>query len=134
MRLVTRQRLGEVGLRRWDIPAFIGGLRLPFILFNFGWPGAKLTLHEKGVVLGWSSPIFRPFVPLRVFPFDDTDIQAVGRLRFSSGVRFYSRSLDTYAIFWTLARPQVLAVLNSASDNGNVTPVKLNVLLPVPSH
>lgn len=127
-----KSRGPEIGVRRPDLPAFVGGLRLPFLFANFGWPGAKITFHTEGVQLGPSAWIFRPFVPTRKFRFDDCDIQAVGTLWFLTGIRFRSTSIDRWAIFWSFSRERILTVLADMSNRVNTVPEKLNYLRPGP--
>jgi hypothetical protein len=123
-----------VGPQRLDLPTFVGGLRLPFFFANFGWPGAMLTIHSDGVVVGPSYLIFVPFVPKRLFRFGDSDIQAIGTMALSRGIRFSSRSSGRWAIFWCApqARPQILDILGQLSMNLDPVLERLNFLSPGP--
>ena len=130
--LWTRRHLKEVGPQRLDLPNFIGALRLPFILANFGWPSTMLTLHTEGVVIGPSSFIFRPFVPFRAFQFDDCDIQAIGTFILNRGVRFYERSSGRWVIFALIPRDRLLEILSDLSDDVKPIPERFNLLWPAP--
>lgn len=75
------------------MPSFIGGLRLRFIFANWGWPGVRLTLFTEGVRIGPAWMIFRPFVPVGDFRYDDlSEVQAIGISKMFPGIRFGSRS------------------------------------------
>ena len=123
-----------VGPQRMDLPTFVGGLRLPFFFANFGWPGSRLIIHSDGVVLGPSYLIFVPFVPKRLFRFSDCDIQAVGTMILTQGIRFCSVSSGRWAVFWCppKARPQILDILGRLSVNLNPVPERLNIFHPGP--
>jgi hypothetical protein len=113
-------------------PSFIGGLRLPNVFLNFGWPGARLTLRSDGVVIGPSWAVFRPFVPSHRFRYDDlAEVQAVGQSKITCGIRFVSRSTGKYAIFWTFSRPKVLGRLREHVQV-NESPVRLDYFHPGP--
>jgi hypothetical protein len=102
------------------------------LIANFGWPGAKLTLFSEGMTIGPSGGLFRLFVPIRRFRYDDlAEVQAIGHSKLMSGVRFVSRSTGRYAIFWTFSRPEVMTRLGDHVQV-NESPIALNYLRPGP--
>jgi hypothetical protein len=115
------------------LASFIGGLRLRPVFANWGWPGAKLTICDEGVRIGPSFIIFRFFVPVRAFRYDDLlEAQAVGTLIFGQGIRFTSRTTDRWAIFWSGSRQDILALLGSLTEVVNAQPIRLNYWNPSP--
>jgi hypothetical protein len=117
-------------------PTYLGGLRLRNVFLNFGWPGARLVLLDEGVWMGPSTGLFRPFVPVRRFRFDEPcEIQAIGSSWITSGIRFHSLATDRWAIFWAwpARRAEILKQLALLTDRINPEPERLtNYLNPGP--
>ena len=115
------------------VQTYIGGLRLKFVFLNFGWPAARLTLCEEGLHIGPSMFVFRPFVPVRAFRYDDLlEVQAIGNFVLTRGIRFTSRSTGRWAIFWTLSRAEILSHVSELTQHVNEVPVRLNYWNPGP--
>jgi hypothetical protein len=82
-----------VGAPLDGVPTFLGGLRLPFILANFGWPGARLTLCDSGLQIKSASLFFNPLMPKRAYLYADlAEVQAIGTGFLARGIRFTSAS------------------------------------------
>ena len=119
------------------VPSFVGGLRLPIVFLNFGWPSARLTLCNEGLRIGPSCFLFYPFCPRRSFKYDDlAEVQATGnnKLRIL-GIRFSSRLSGKWVIFWTFSsvkRAEILETLSTLTDSVNDVPIRLNYSAPGP--
>jgi hypothetical protein len=115
-------------------PTYVGGLRLPNVFSNFGWPAARLVLLEEGVWIGPSAGVFRPLVPTRQFRFDEPcDIQAIGNSWMAYGIRFHSLATKDWVIFWTWRsrRQAILGELVPLTDCVNPEPVRLLAFNPL---
>jgi hypothetical protein len=127
----------EVGPPLTEMPSFVGGLRLRLVFANWGWPGARLTLCNEGVRIGPAWTVFRPFVPVRPFRYDDlSEVQAIGNSLGMQGIRFCSHSSGRWAIFWTFSRARrtkILEILRTLTSNVNSDPIWLNFWNPGPS-
>jgi hypothetical protein len=77
--------------------------------------------------------IFRLFIPVRRFRFDDSNIQAIGRSSLIAGIRFQSRTTGRWMVFWSLKkRGSILRELQSRSPGVTVEPIPLNYFRPGP--
>ena len=113
------------------LPLYVGGLRLPPILLNFGWPSTQLMICEEGVWLGPSFFVFSPFVPRRAFRYDDlAEVKAVGLSQPGIGIRFRSQSSGSWAVFWVTRRAirdSILENLEPYCNCVNQVPVRLGL-------
>ena len=91
--------------------SFVGGVRLPFVLWNWGWPAARLTVTDDKVVVEPSAAVFRAFfVPTRKYTPDGLErIDLVGHRRSFQGVRLMGNGgTGDWTIFWSFHCREVI--------------------------
>jgi len=115
-------------------PTYVGGLRLPNVFLNFGWPAARLVLLAEGVWIGPSAGVFRPLVPTRQVDLTSRGtIQAIGDSWMVYGIRFHSLATKGWVIFWTFRsrRQAILEELAPLTDRVNPEPLRLLAFNPL---
>jgi hypothetical protein len=113
-------------------PTYVGGVRYTRVPFDFGWPCARLVVLDQGVWIGPSALVFRLFVPVRRFSFEESDIQPIGRSSWFAGIRFHSRESGYWMVFWTWRRNEILREIQSLTSGVTSEPIPVNFFRPGP--
>jgi hypothetical protein len=127
---------GGTGSRQADLGdgtaevSYIGGMRLGG--FNATWPLVRLDLFPTGIRMHSSIRLLRSMIPRWEARFEELqEVQAVGRIQLlTTGVRLRTGGADSWIIFWTAHRSQVLETIKSFDVAVDPAPRRLYLLNP----